>query len=140
MSEAMLCVRNGEVRAMVIIEDDEIFRETMAEWTADPATEAILKVAVETARAAFLQPAAGLISSLFPHHAPQSTEEGTKSCIGEFRRGIETAAASHDQVVTDLRNDQKSYKNGKILRSAQRASDFHERSAAAIRRLAEVQK
>lgn len=58
--------------------------------------------------------------------------------IDEFRRGIETAAASHDQIVTDLRNEPKSYKNGKILRSAKRASDFHERSAAAIRRLAEV--
>lgn len=70
MSEAMLCVRNGEVCAMVIIDDDEIFRETMAEWSADPATEAILKVPVEAAKAAFLQPAAGIISSLFPQPVP----------------------------------------------------------------------
>ena len=66
MGEAMLCVRGGEVRAMIVVEDDEIFRQTMAEWTADPATEAILKVSVETARTAFLGPAADLVRSLFP--------------------------------------------------------------------------
>lgn len=85
-----------------------------------------------------LEPLRDLTGTEIMNAPPQTNEDGTKSCIGEFRRGIETAAASHDQIVTDLRNDPKSYKNGKILRSAKRASDFHERSAAAIRRIAEV--
>lgn len=49
-----------------------------------------------------------------------------------MNRGINLAARSHELRVTEIRNDPKSYKNGKMLRSAKRASDFHERSAQAI--------
>ena len=54
--------------------------------------------------------------------------------------GLEEAAASHAHVVTKIRNDQKSYKNGKLLKSAKRASDFHERSALAIRAMKEAER
>lgn len=46
---------------------------------------------------------------------------------------LDEAAASHVDVVTRIRNDPKNYKHGKLLKSAKRASDFHERSAIAIR-------
>ncbi|WP_159953144.1 hypothetical protein [Rhizobium sp. 18065] len=61
MSEAMLCVRCGEVRAIVVVADDDLFRETIAEWAMDPATEAIIRTDIETARASLLRPAADLI-------------------------------------------------------------------------------
>lgn len=54
--------------------------------------------------------------------------------------GLEEAAASHAHVVTKIRNDQKSYKNGKLLKSAKRAIDFHERSALAIRAMKEAER
>lgn len=58
------------------------------------------------------------------------------AAYGDPRRtALEEAAGTHDARVIELRNDPTSYKNGKITRSAKRASDFHERSAAAIRLL-----
>lgn len=61
MSEAMLCIRNGIVSAIVVVADDEIYRETMAEWAIDPTTQAILRADIETARASFLMPSASLL-------------------------------------------------------------------------------
>ncbi|AUZ95472.1 hypothetical protein PP899_gp44 [Agrobacterium phage Atu_ph08] len=48
------------------------------------------------------------------------------------RQALELAAGTHETRVTEIRNDPASYKNGKITKSAKRASDFHERSAQAI--------
>lgn len=48
------------------------------------------------------------------------------------RQALELAAGTHQARVTEIRNDPASYKNGKITKSAKRASDFHERSAQAI--------
>jgi len=48
------------------------------------------------------------------------------------RQALELAAGTHQTRVTEIRNDPASYKNGKITKSAKRASDFHERSAHVI--------
>lgn len=48
------------------------------------------------------------------------------------RQALGDAARTHEARVTELRNDPTSYKNGKITKSAKRASDFHERSAQVI--------
>lgn len=48
---------------------------------------------------------------------------------------IEECAMTHDHRVFELRNAESSYKHGKMTKSAKRASDFHERSASAIRAL-----
>lgn len=53
--------------------------------------------------------------------------------LEERDAALDEAAASHEDVVTRIRNDPKNYKHGKLLKSAKRASDFHERSAVAIR-------
>lgn len=64
MSEAMLCVRGGVVSAIVVIADDEIYRETITEWAIDPTTQAILRADIETARASFMEPVGELITKL----------------------------------------------------------------------------
>lgn len=48
------------------------------------------------------------------------------------RQALELAAGTHQTRVTEIRSDPASYKNGKITKSAKRASDFHERSAQVI--------
>ncbi|MDP9976697.1 hypothetical protein [Agrobacterium tumefaciens] len=48
------------------------------------------------------------------------------------RDALELAAGTHQTRATEIRNDPSSYKNGKITKSAKRASDFHERSAQVI--------
>lgn len=56
-------------------------------------------------------------------------------CNEGYATAIDHAASTHESRVEELRNDPTSYKNGKIIKSAKRASDFHERSARAIRTL-----
>ena len=69
--------------------------------------------------------------------ASQAENADLRAQILEARtRAIDEAAATHVARVIQIRNDAKSYKNGKMLRSAKRASDFHERAARAISLLA----
>lgn len=51
------------------------------------------------------------------------------------REALEEAAMTHDNRVSQLLDNPKNYKHGKLTKSAKRALDFHERSAAAIRAL-----
>lgn len=51
------------------------------------------------------------------------------------RLAFDQAAGTHESRVTEIRSNPTSYKNGKITKSAKRASDFHERSAKVIRAL-----
>lgn len=51
---------------------------------------------------------------------------------------MDAAAQTHTNRVTAIRTDPTSYKHGHMLRSAKRASDFHERAAAAILKLKEI--
>ena len=77
----------------------------------------------------------------------QFTDEMKAACLREFEaflseaekrkmeeraKALEEAASTHESRVTEIRNDPASYKNGKITKSAKRASDFHERSAQVI--------
>lgn len=51
---------------------------------------------------------------------------------------MDAAALTHTNRVTAIRTNPKSYKHGHMLRSAKRASDFHERAAAAILKMKEI--
>jgi hypothetical protein len=60
----------------------------------------------------------------------------TRPQLSDARRSaLLEAAGTHETRVFEIRNDPASYKNGAITKSAKRASDFHERSALAIRAL-----
>lgn len=65
-------------------------------------------------------------------HARRLHLEKTVALQDARRQALELAAGTHQARVTEIRNDPASYKNGKITKSAKRASDFHERSAQAI--------
>jgi hypothetical protein len=45
-----MAVRNGEVGAICVIADDDITRDALREWSADPDVTAILKAPIEVAR------------------------------------------------------------------------------------------
>lgn len=65
-------------------------------------------------------------------HARRLHLEKTVALQDARRQALELAAGTHEIRVTKIRNDPASYKNGKITKSAKRASDFHERSAQVI--------
>lgn len=52
----MLAIRKGIVAGAVVIDTDEIYRETMAEWAADPTVEEMFRVPVEVARTSLFKP------------------------------------------------------------------------------------
>lgn len=56
--ETMLAIRHGRVAGAVVIDSDDIYRETMAEWAADPDVEEMFRVPVEIAREALFKPVA----------------------------------------------------------------------------------
>lgn len=77
MADAMLCIRGGEVAAMVVVMDDDCYRDIMAEWAMDDATQAIVRVPVEVARKSFLEPATAIAAAIdaLSGQARQAIEE-----------------------------------------------------------------
>lgn len=49
----ILAIRDGMVRGMVGIQDDEILRLSVAEWALDPTVTDMIRVPVELARKSF---------------------------------------------------------------------------------------
>lgn len=71
-------------------------------------------------------------SNLYLHSVITEAETSAK----EVRRlALDQAARTHESRVAAIRSNPASYKNGKITKSAKRASDFHERSSQVIRAL-----
>lgn len=64
MAEAMLCIRGDKVAAMVVVMDDDTYRDILAEWAVDATTQAILRVPVEVARKVFFEPAPAIIAAI----------------------------------------------------------------------------